>query len=398
MPDCILVVDDEPDLELLVEHKFRKRISQGEFAFRFAHNGEEALRILEKDPAIELIVTDINMPVMDGLTLLCHVSRLPRLTKTVIVSAYDDLENIRVAMNRGAYDFLTKPIDFADLETTIDKTLRELNELRQGLLARAQLASLEYELQLATKIQRSILPEILNGQPEFEIGATMLPARQVSGDFYDFFLLDGNRLGLAIGDVSGKGIPAALFMAVSRTLLRATALHGTSPRECLEHVNRLLLKQSDGEIFLTLLYGILDLRTGDFTFSAGGQAPPFLSSPEERGRFLREPRGTMLGVMEEASYGCGTVRIPSGGTLVLYTDGVTDAENNDGGFFTEARLGELLECLKHRSAGEVATGIVDALNFFADGKEKTDDITILTVRFKPGLPPQPDAEQKQLSV
>src|SRR6185312_17277105 len=115
MPDCILVVDDEPDLELLVQHKFRKRISQGEFAFRFAHNGEEALRILEKEPSIELIVTDINMPVMDGLTLLCHVSRLPRLTKTVIVSAYDDLENIRIAMNRGAYDFLTKPIDFADL-------------------------------------------------------------------------------------------------------------------------------------------------------------------------------------------------------------------------------------------------------------------------------------------
>lgn len=158
MPDCILVVDDEPDLELLVAHKFRKRIGQGEFSFRFAHNGEEALRILEQEPSIELIVTDINMPVMDGLTLLCHVSRLPRLTKTVIVSAYDDLENIRIAMNRGAYDFLTKPIDFADLETTIDKTLRELNELRQGLVARAQLANLEYELQLATKIQRSILP------------------------------------------------------------------------------------------------------------------------------------------------------------------------------------------------------------------------------------------------
>src|ERR1035441_5668979 len=110
------------------------------------------------------------MPLMDGLTLLGRLTSLTRLTKTVIVSAYDDLENIRIAMNRGAYDFLTKPIDFADLETTIDKTLRELDELRRGLIARAQLSTLEYELDLATKIQRSILPEIITGHPDFEIG------------------------------------------------------------------------------------------------------------------------------------------------------------------------------------------------------------------------------------
>lgn len=383
MPDRILVVDDEPDLELLVQHKFRNRIQQGELEFRFAHNGEEALCCLSRDPSIELVVTDINMPLMDGLTLLGHVSKLPRLTKTVIVSAYDDLENIRTAMNRGAYDFLTKPIDFADLETTIDKTLRELSELRQGLVARAQLSKLEYELALATKIQRSILPEIIDGRSRFELGATMIPAQQVSGDFYDFFLIDGDHLGLAIGDVSGKGIPAALFMAVSRTLLRATALHGASPRECLEHVNRVLLKQSDGEVFLTLFYGILDLRSGAFQFSAGGQPPPLLCSPDHRGKFLREPRGMMLGMLEEAAYVNETVCVRPGDTLVLYTDGVTDAENHDGGFFSEARLQELIECMKHRSAGEIATGIVDALDLFADGKEKSDDITLLTVRFAP---------------
>jgi phosphoserine phosphatase RsbU/P len=383
MPDRILVVDDELDLELLILHKFRKRIGPGELEFRFAHNGEEALEILAKEPAIELIITDINMPVMDGLTLLARVSALQRLTKTVIVSAYDDLENIRIAMNRGAYDFLTKPIDFADLETTIDKTLRELGELRRGLAARAQLTMLEYELDLATKIQRSILPEIIEDHKDFEIGATMLPARQVSGDFYDFFLIDGNRLGLAIGDVSGKGIPAALFMAVSRTLLRATALHGSSPRECLEHVNRVLLKQSDGEVFLTLLYGILDLNTGDFEFSVGGQPPPFLCSRGARGQFLREPRGMMLGLLEEAEYGSATVRVDPGGTLVFYTDGVTEAESGKGSFFTEERLQTVLECINGQPASELATRIVDALKVFAGGNEQTDDVTILAVRFKP---------------
>jgi sigma-B regulation protein RsbU (phosphoserine phosphatase) len=145
-----------------------------------------------------------------------------------------------------------------------------------------------------------------------------------------------------------------------------------------------LLKQSDGEIFLTLFYGILDLRSGAFQYSAGGQPPPLLCSPGQPARFLREPRGMMLGMLEEASYASETVCVEPGGTLVLYTDGVTEAENQDGGFFSEKRLEELTECMKHRSAGEIATGIVDALDLFADGKEKTDDITLLTVRYAPG--------------
>jgi sigma-B regulation protein RsbU (phosphoserine phosphatase) len=384
MPNRILVVDDEPDLQPLVLHKFRKRISTGEFEFVFARDGEDALRTLAAQPGVELIVTDINMPVMDGLALLACISELPRLSKTIIVSAYDDLENIRIAMNRGAYDFLTKPIDFADLEATIDKTLRDLEQTRAGLEARRELALLGYELQLATKIQRSILPEIIKGHRDFEIGATMIPARQVSGDFYDFFLIDSRRLGLAIGDVSGKGIPAALFMAVSRTLLRATALHGGSPRECLEHVNRVLLKQSDGEVFLTLLYGILDLETGDFEFSAGGQPAPYLCSQRTTGRFLREPRGMMLGVLEEATYDAVTIRLEPREALLFYTDGVTEAESSGKQFFTEQRLESALECVKGRPAEVLASEVVSRLEVFTQGSEQSDDITVLAVRFRPG--------------
>jgi sigma-B regulation protein RsbU (phosphoserine phosphatase) len=380
MPKRILVVDDEPDLAPLVLHKFRKRIAAKEFEFRFASDGEDALRVLGLEPDIELIATDINMPVMDGLTLLGQIGRLPRLTKTIIVSAYDDLENIRTAMNRGAYDFVTKPIDFTDLEKTIDKTLLELDELRFGREARERLSTLDFELQLATKIQRSILPEIIKGHEDFELGATMLPARQVSGDFYDFFLIDERRLGLAIGDVSGKGIPAALFMAVSRTLLRATALQGLSPRECLDHVNKVLLKQTNGEVFLTLLYGIFDLETGDFTFSAGGQPPPFLCSPERQGRFLREPRGMMLGLIEGAVYKCATVNVAPGETLVLYTDGVTEAESESGEFFTEKRLLAVMEANRGKCAAATTSELIGALQVFTSGTEQADDITILSMR------------------
>src|SRR5215472_2179157 len=135
----VLVVDDEPDLELLIKQRFRKRIRDGEFEFVFAQNGEDALAKLEQDPGLDIVMSDINMPVMDGLTLLSRLSDINRIVKAVIVSAYGDLQNIRVAMNRGAYDFLTKPIDFEDFEVTIKKTIQELETLHQGVKARDQL-------------------------------------------------------------------------------------------------------------------------------------------------------------------------------------------------------------------------------------------------------------------
>ena len=221
------------------------------------------------------------------------------------------------------------------------------------------------------------------GREEFEIAASMAAARRVSGDFYDFFLLDATRLGLAIGDVSGKGIPAALFMAVSRTLLRATALQGGSPGEVLEHVNRVLLKQSHGEIFLTLLYGILDLATGEFTFSAGGHPPVYLSSGRRGGQFLREPRGMMLGIMEDVEYSDGHEHLESGDSLTFYTDGVTEAENAAGDFYTEGRLQRVLEDTTEMPVAPSVAEVLSQVRNFTDGVEQGDDITLLAVRFRP---------------
>ena len=131
MPAAILVVDDEPDLELLVSQQFREQIREGEFRFLFAHDGEEALSILEKEAAVDLVLSDINMPRMDGLTLLSRLADLDEDLKAVVVSAYGDMENIRTAMNRGAFDFLTKPISFDDLRAVITKTLVQVNRIRE---------------------------------------------------------------------------------------------------------------------------------------------------------------------------------------------------------------------------------------------------------------------------
>ena len=207
----ILVVDDEPDLALLIRQKFRKRIRAKEFDFVFAGDGVEALECLGTDDAIDIVFTDINMPRMDGLTLLDRIGRLDRLLKVVIVSAYGDMANIRTAMNRGAFDFITKPIDFADLEATLDKTIREVEALKNAHVLRARLTTIERELDIASRIQLSTLPSVFPAFPDrddFDLYARMLPAREVGGDFYDFFLIDADRLGFVLGDVSAMNIAA----------------------------------------------------------------------------------------------------------------------------------------------------------------------------------------------
>src|ERR1700736_3622462 len=191
----ILVVDDEPDLEMLVRQKFRKKIKENEFEFVFAHNGQEALDKLQADSSIDLVMSDINMPVMDGLTFLSRLGDFNRIMKAVIVSAYGDMQNIRTAMNRGAYDFLMKPIDFLDFEVTVNKTRKAVEEIRQGTQAKEQLTALQHELSVASRIQQSILPRTFPPFPdrkEFTIFASMTPAREVGGDFYDFFFIDQN--------------------------------------------------------------------------------------------------------------------------------------------------------------------------------------------------------------
>ena len=242
MPIKILSVDDEMDLELLLTQYFRRKIRKGEYEFVFAHNGLEALTMMVKHPDIEIILSDINMPEMDGLTLLAKVNEMrnPAL-KVIMVSAYGDMGNIRQAMNNGAFDFATKPIDLDDLSVTIEKAIEQIEYVHQMQKEHSQLESLKGDLAIACEIQQAILPRVFPPFPEdsdkLDIAASMTPAKDVGGDFYHFFRIDDDRIGFVIADVSGKGIPAAIFMAVSRTLIRATGVRGGSPADCLTYSN-----------------------------------------------------------------------------------------------------------------------------------------------------------------
>ncbi|HNR30587.1 MAG TPA: SpoIIE family protein phosphatase [Candidatus Hydrogenedentes bacterium] len=377
----ILVVDDEPDLELLIRQKFRKRIREEDYEFHFAANGLEALARLDEIPDIELVLTDLNMPEMDGLTLLGDLAERAPLLRAVVVSAYGDMENIRAAMNRGAFDFITKPIDFQDLEVTIDKTVREVRGVRAGIEARRRLRAIQREMELAVQIQRSILPKSFPERHDVDVHGEMMPALSVGGDFYDFYFLDDGRLAFLIGDVSGKGMSAALFMAVSRSLVKATALTGVAPNECLKHVNDLLCADDAAGMFVTLFYGILDTRSGALTYSNAGHNPPVVLSGNREPWSLRNLGGIVLGVQPGHEYAAGAVELQPGEGVFLYTDGVTDAVNEGGARYTQRRLDARLRALNSASAREITAAVLEDVRAFVQDAPPHDDITMLAVRY-----------------
>ncbi len=382
-PVKILVVDDEPDLELLVRQKFRRLIREKELEFAFARNGAEALERLREDPQTDLVLTDINMPVMDGLALLSRITELDSTIKTVVISAYSDMGNIRTAMNRGAYDFLTKPIDFEDLTTTINKTAQHAQMLKQALREREQLSAIQQELNVATRIQQSILPSEFPpfpGVKEFDLYAEMIPAREVGGDFYDFFLLDQDRLGLAIGDVSDKGVPAAIFMAVTRTLLKSIALAGPRPSDCLRQLNQFLAAENASCMFVTICYGIFNIRSGEFEYCNAGHNPPVLVAPSGDTSQLTAAGGIAAGIMEDAAYQSATIRLKPGDSLFFYTDGITEAINGDNGFFSVERLQSCLQRAGDASPREMIETVADAVRDFAGEAPQSDDLTMLAIK------------------
>ena len=210
----------------------------------------------------------------------------------------------------------------------------------------------------------------------------MQAARIVGGDFYDFYVLDEDTIGFAIADVANKGVSAALFMAVSSTLLEAAVKTGTSPAVALGDVNRRLNKQNPLNMFVSVFYAVLDLRSGRLTYANGGHSPPFLIRAGGQIEELPLTDGTALGIMEGLSHKERTVNLEAGDTLFLYTDGITEAADNDYRLYGEQRLRSALENIQGRSLSAVLKDVRDDVATFVSGAEQSDDLTALCVRYK----------------
>ncbi len=378
-PYKILVVDDEPDLEPLLLQRMRRAVRAGHYQFVFAQNGVEALEKLNQDEDIDMVLSDINMPQMDGLTLLEQIPDVNPNIRSVIISAYGDMKNIRTAMNRGAFDFVTKPLDFGDLRVTIDRTLNHVKEWRDALSSRDKLVALQNELDIATQMQQSILPTEFPRGTDYQVFGYMRAARNVGGDFFDVVRLDDGRIGLAIADVSDKGVPASLFMMSSRTLLKGAAIGHTEPGEVVKTVNELLIEDNKSAMFVTLVYAVYDGTSGELTYANGGHNPPIIVHADGRATVLPLTDGVALGLMPGLEYQQNTVTLSPGDTLVLYTDGVTEAMNPEREEFGIERLRKVFAESAPMDPEEATLEIFKAVDSFADGAPQHDDVTCLTL-------------------
>ena len=376
----ILVVDDEPDLEPLVRQRMRREIRSGRYSFVFAHNGLEALKELEADDDIDMVLSDINMPQMDGLTLLQEIPKAKPNVRSVIISAYGDMQNIRTAMNRGAFDFITKPVDFDDLRVTIDRTLRHIQELRDALNVRDRLVAIQNELDVAKNMQQSILPTVFPSGDGYSVYGTMRPARNIGGDFFDLMKLQFDRLGLVVADVSDKGVAAGLFMMSSRTLLKGAAVGKGHPGEVLTEVNSLLVEDNETGMFVTVLYSVFDPRSGRLTYSSGGENPPLLVHPDGSSEELALTQGIVLGVAPDYDYMENSVDLAPGDSIIFVTDGVTEAMNEAQEPMGIQHVRDYFASSPPTDPESTALAVIDVIREFAGSAPQHDDITCLVLR------------------
>jgi len=239
------------------------------------------------------------------------------------------------------------------------------------------------ELSIATRIQSSMLPCIFPPFPdrqEFDIYAMMIPAKEVGGDFYDFFMVDDDHLALVIADVSGKGIPAALFMMTTKTLIKTLALKGISPAQVLDEANARLCENNEAGMFVTAWIGILEISTGKFAFANAGHNPPFIRRKGEGFAPLKARPGFVLAGMEGTRYHQVETTILPGDMLYLYTDGVTETANPQEVLYGEERLQQALEARCSPNLKEFLSGVKADIDAFADGAPQSDDITMLVLR------------------
>ena len=371
--DDILIVDDTPaNLRLLSQ-----MLTERGYRVRAVTSGPRALASAQM-ALPNLILLDVKMPEMNGYEV-CERLKADARTRDVpviFISALDELQDKVRAFAVGGVDYITKPFQIEEVVARVEThlTLRRLQERLET--ANQKMAR---ELALAGQMQASLLPSKLPSIPGWDLAVTLKPARETSGDFYDVHLLADGKLGLLIADVVDKGVGAALYMALSWALLRAYAAeYPAQPELVLNAVNRRILTDTSGEQFLSTFYGVVDPATGNLTYSNAGHYPPYILARGNGSTVRSLPRtGMLLGVEQEEKWSQASVQLAPGDVLVLYTDGILDAEDAHGGFFGRERLLSTLWANLDRPAEGIQAAVMQAVADFAAGAVQSDDIALV---------------------
>ena len=369
----ILIVDDEPfNVDFL-----EQELEDLGYLTISASNGLDALQMTEEQSP-DLILLDIMMPGIDGFEVLTRLKADDgsRHIPVIIISAMSDMGSIVRGIQMGAEDYLPKPFDEVLLRARISSAL-EKKQLRD--LEQAYLRSLEKELEIGHQIQSGFLPAELPVKAGWDLNAYFQPAREVAGDFYDVFELSDGKLVITLGDVADKGVGAALFMALYRSLLRSSLsnmMQLDDPKNKLiravVHTNDYVSKTHDLALFVTLFIGILDPETGLLTYINAGHNPPLLL--QNGTHTLIGRTGPALGIFEGQEFGADQLQIRAGDRLFVYSDGLEDVKNSDGEFYGSQRL--LASFLQNDTNMEK---IIRQVEQFMGDEPQFDDLTLLVV-------------------
>jgi len=378
----ILVVDDERfNINVLVD------LLKPDYKMMAAINGEQALKAARSANPPDLILLDIMMPEIDGYEV-CRQLKLDGATRdipVIFVTAMGQEEDETKGLDLGAADYLTKPISPAIVEARVKTQLalkKNMEDLRKAYsIIESQKNRMQTELNVGRDIQLAMVPKEFPVSEDYSIHAILEPAREVGGDFYDVFAIDEDHVCFCVGDVSGKGVPAALFMAMAKTLIKSRASDDSSTASIVTHVNDELSKDNEGCLFVTLFVCILNVRTGELMTTNAGHNPPLLKRADGSITVLKHRDGPVVAAIEGMTYSEQRVQLDMGDTLLLFTDGVTEADNKEGVLFGDDRLEKLLSDWQGGSIDALAAHIVQTTHAYEGEHRQADDITVLTLNY-----------------
>lgn len=341
---------------------------------------ETALHITQQQETLKTVFSAIFV------ILLAVVVVLSLIFSRYLTRPLEDLKMGSEAIGRGDLDYQVEVRtgdEFEDLAASFNRMAGDLKEhIRSLRLTTAEKERIQKELEIARGIQQSFLPESAPRIPGIDLEGLNLPAAEVGGDFYDFIPVGSTSWGLVIADVSGKGVPAALFMALSRTLIRASASRNPDPVLSIMEANRSIYLDAKTSMFVTLFYAILDTRKKTLTFVNAGHNPPLHLSSGSEGITLLKAKGIALGVIDEVELEPVEVALSPGDLVVLYTDGVTEAADEQDHEYGVERLSALVKALRHLSAQQIIGAIVSDVQAFAGSRPQFDDITLMVLKVK----------------
>lgn len=372
-PIRFLIVDDEADARELFLQIFAEPIARGSYVFTFASDGIAALQVLENNPDVAVMLLDIRMPGLDGFGVLERLQDKPEAPIVVLMTAYGDMANIRASMNRGAFDFLTKPLDLQDLQATIDRAANHALAEKERRRKFAKLQDMEKDLEMAAVIQKRILPINIPRPSGANINVVYRPLLGVGGDFYDFHLLDEKRFGVLLADVTGHGLAAALDSSTIKIAFRNERQEMASPGVLMNNINNFLCELHEFR-YVTAVFMFVDLEKRIVRAATAGH-PPFLLLRNGTATSV-ENQGLILAVMKSEGYKAIEIALEPGDRLLLFTDGLYDMAGING----YNRLVQTVEEI----ASLRGTSFVEALVQRQDSREQQspDDVSLLVIEIE----------------